>query len=129
MSAERTLARHSDERGHLVSVTSGLDVPFAVRRVFWIYGNADDRARAGHANARTTEILVCVAGACRATLEDAAGVRTHELDRPDKAVIVPPGTWLDLTDFTADCVLLALTDTEYSADDAVTERAALGLSR
>lgn len=128
MSAERTLARHSDDRGHLVAVTSGVDVPFPVRRVFWIYGNTDGRTRAGHANARTTEMLVCVAGACRATLEDAAGARTHALDRPDKAVIVPPATWLDLTDFTADCVLLVLTDTDYSAADAITERAALGLS-
>ena len=128
MSTQRRLARHSDERGHLVAVTSEADVPFAVRRIFWIYGNADGLARAGHANAATTEMLVCVAGACRARLEDATGTRDHLLDRPDRALIVPPATWLDLTDFTVDCVLLVLADTEFSADDAVTERAALGLS-
>lgn len=122
MSALGALVRHSDERGHLVSVTAGAEVPFDIRRVFWIYGNAHGRDRACHASATTTELLVSVAGSCRAVLEDADGVHTVLLDRPDASLLVPPLTWLVLTDFTPDCVLLVLADTEYDPASAIVSR-------
>lgn len=113
------LARHSDARGHLVAVSSGAEVPFEIRRVFWIYGNVDDRMRAGHASATTTELLVSVAGSCRARVDGPAGARTVELDRPDASLLVPPMTWLVLSDFSPDCVLLVLADTDYDPGSAI----------
>ena len=125
MSPLEHLTRHSDARGHLVSLTSQVDVPFVIRRVFWIYGNAAGSDRAGHASTVTTELLVCLAGSCRARTEGPDGEDDVVLDRPDAALLVPPGTWLDLSDFTPDCVLLVLTDTDYRPDATITSRAAL----
>jgi len=122
MSATTPLDRHSDERGHLVTVTAGTDVPFDIRRVFWIYGNASGAPRAGHASRLTTEFLVCVAGACRARLDGPMGVVDVVLDRPDASLLVPPLTWIDLLDFTPDCVLLVLADTPYRPDASITSR-------
>lgn len=124
MSPLAPLPRHSDARGHLVALTGEADVPFVIRRVFWIYGNAAGRDRAGHASTVTTELLVCVSGSCRARIEGPAGEEEVLLDRPDTSLLVPPGTWLDLFDFTPDCVLLVLTDTEYRPDASVTSRTA-----
>ncbi len=126
--AERTLVdlpRYSDERGHLVAVTAGEQVPFAVRRVFWIFGNQRALPRAAHAHPTTTELLVCVAGACRVRMAWAGGQREIVLDRPDASVLVPPMTWLELTDFTPDCVLLVLADTPYDPHSAITDREAI----
>lgn len=113
------LRRHSDARGHLVAVSGDDDVPFAIRRVFWIYGNTDGHSRAGHANALTTEMIVCVAGACQASLFAPDGRAEVTLNRPDAALIVLPMTWLELSDFTPDCILLVLADTEYDAADTI----------
>ena len=117
------LVRHSDARGHLVSLTVGVEVPFAIRRLFYIFGNTAGLPRGGHAHASATQLLISVAGSCRATIEDASGIRTAVLDRPDIGVIVPPMTWIRLTDFTPDCVLLVICDQEYRGE-AITDRAA-----
>ena len=122
MSGARMLPRHSDDRGSLVAVATGEDIPFTIKRVFWIYG---DTTRALAQATRTPPRPKCwcaCAGSCRATLAGADGVREVSLDRPDAAVIVPPMTWLELTDFSADCVLLALADTEYLPEGVITDR-------
>jgi len=117
------LRRYSDDRGHLVAVASDTDVPFDIRRVFWIYGNTAQRPRAGHAHQMLTELIVCVSGRCVATIEDASGVRRVTLDRPDSGVLLPPLTWIDLTDFSTDCVLLVLADGDYNPEGVITDRA------
>lgn len=119
MSELTPLRRNSDARGHLVAVNSGVEVPFAIRRVFWVYENTRGLSRAGHANSAATEMLVAVAGSCRAAVDGPGGTYSVTLDRPDASLIVPPMTWLELSDFTADCVLLVLADTEYDPDDTI----------
>src|SRR3954470_16473578 len=104
MSELTRLDRHSDARGHLVAVTAGVEVPFDIKRVFWIFGNTAGLPRAGHASSTTTELLVTVAGSCRATIDGPAGSHAVTLDRPDDSLLVPPMTWLELSDFSADCV-------------------------
>ena len=129
MSAVSRLDRHSDARGHLVAATAGENVPFEIRRVFWIFGNTGGLPRAGHASTRTTELLISVAGSCRATLDGPSGVHVVTLDRPDDSLLVPPMTWLDLSDFTADCVLLVLADTEYAVENSITSLDSLRAGR
>lgn len=104
---------HSDQRGRLVALTGGGEVPFQIKRVFYIYGNKGGLPRAGHAHEVTTELLVGLHGSCRAVIEDESGRRTVTLDRPDRGFLLEPMTWLELTDFTPDCVLLVLADAEY----------------
>lgn len=122
MSAVAALPRHSDDRGHLVAVTAGVEVPFDIRRVFWIYGNTDGRDRAHHASRRTTELLVSVAGSCLAKLDGPDGTHEITLNRPDLSLLMPPRTWLELSEFTPDCVLLVFADTAYDPDDMITSR-------
>ncbi|WP_457098556.1 sugar 3,4-ketoisomerase [Microbacterium sp. P5_E9] len=129
MSLVDRLDRHSDARGHLVAVTAGENVPFEIRRVFWIFGNTAGLPRAGHASSRTTELLISVAGSCRATLDGPTGVHAVTLDRPDHSLLVPPLTWLELSEFTVDCVLLVLADTEYAADHTITSLDSLRAGR
>lgn len=119
------LPRHSDERGHLVVVEAGADVPFEIRRTFWIFGNVLGLPRAAHAHARTTQMLVCVAGRCRVRLEWDTGSRDVLLAQPDDAVLVPPHTWVDLLEFTPDCVLLVLADRPYDPAGVIADRASI----
>lgn len=117
------LERHSDDRGHLVVVTGERDIPFAIRRVYWIYGNRENRDRASHAHRRSAQLLVPLAGRCRATCEGPEGKTVYDLTDPDRALFTPPMTWLELTDFSADAVLLVVSDIEYDPDDVIVDRA------
>lgn len=119
------LPRHSDDRGHLVCLTGGREAPFEIRRVFYIFGNTAGRDRAGHANRLTSELLVALHGSLRVVVDDGREAESEVvLDRPDRALVVRPMTWLRLTDFSTDCVLLALADTEYDPADRIDHRPA-----
>ena len=67
------LPRHSDDRGHLVALTGSREVPFEIRRVFYIFGNTAGRDRAGHASRVTSELLVALHGSVRAVVADGLG--------------------------------------------------------
>ncbi len=115
------LAPYSDDRGHLVSLSGRIDLPFEIKRVFYIYRNAEGLPRAGHAHLAMTELLISVNGSCLAHIEDRAGQRTIALDRPNRGLVLEPMTWLDLTDFSPDCVLLVLADQGHLPDRAITD--------
>jgi len=120
---EFDLPEHSDARGHLVVATGERDIPFLIRRVFWIHGNTTNMPRAAHGHRRTSQALVCVAGSCRVAWENALGSGSLELTRPDHAVSFPPLTWLELTDFSSDAVLLVLADRAYDPDGVISNHA------
>lgn len=117
------LERHDDARGSLVVLQPPRGIPFDIRRTFWIFGTTPTRPRGGHAARTQHEFLVCVAGRCRIDLASRQGRRSGVLDRPDRGVLVPPGTWIDLTEMSEDCVLLVLSDGPYDPADSVTDRA------
>lgn len=107
------LAIHADERGSLVVAEANRDVPFSIRRVFWVYGVPDGTRRGGHAHKACQQVLVCVAGACRVV----ANGEDYALDEPGKALYVPPGVCLDLEDWRPGTVLLVLCSHYYDEED------------
>lgn len=118
------LSPYSDDRGHLVSLSGRIDLPFEIKRVFYIYRNADGLPRAGHAHPAMTQLLISVHGSCLARIEDRTGQRAIILDSPDRGLVLEPMTWLDLTDFSPDCVLLVLADDAHVPDLAINDLSA-----
>ena len=113
------LRRNSDARGRLVAVKSGVEVPFAIRRVFWVYENTRGLSRAGHANSagtgsagRRRRVVPRSRRRPRGNIQRHAGPPRRLVDRPadDMAGAVQ---------LTADCVLLVLANTEYDPDDTI----------
>ena len=103
----------TDERGSLTVVESGKDIPFEVKRAYWIYGVPEGKERGKHANRVTYQYLVAVKGRVEITLENKEGKRNYVLDRPDKGVLIPPMTWNELLSFSEDAVLLVLSSQPY----------------
>lgn len=109
------LTAHQDERGSLVVAEANRDVPFPIRRVFWVYDVPEWETRGGHAHKACQQVLVCVAGACRVL----ANGHEYYLDDPGKALYVPPGVYLDLDNWRPDTVLLVLCSEHYESEDYV----------
>jgi hypothetical protein len=107
-----TLPYMPDHRGVLTSIESGLDVPFEIRRVFFMRDVRGERG--GHAHRVTHQLLVPVAGSFRVEVSDGTESGSHTMNDPHRGLLLPPMTWVRLTDFTPDAVCLVLADTLYA---------------
>lgn len=106
--------QRGDERGHLVIAEGGKDIPFDIKRVFYIYGSDKDVVRGQHANRRTEFVLINVAGTSKVKVKDGEGNEAiYCLDRPHMGIYLPTMVWKDMYDFSEDSVLLVLASEHY----------------
>ena len=116
------LRRSQDPRGTLVVAEGSRDVPFAIRRVFYMFGMEPGSVRGRHANRVSKMVFVCVAGRCRIKVDDGRKVVEYELADPAQALFTDRMTWKEMYDFGPDCVLLALSDSLYDAGEYISDR-------
>lgn len=113
-------AQRGDDRGHLVVVEGGQDIPFEIKRVFYIYGSQRDVVRGGHANQKTEFVLINVAGTSKVKVRDGEGNEAvFCLNRPHTGIYLPKMTWKDMYDFSEDAVLLVLASEHYDAREYI----------
>ncbi len=105
--------------GFLVAVESERDLPFILKRVFYIYGVPADVARARHANRNSQFVMVCLRGRCCVRTNDGEQQVDYTLDRPDQGLYTGPMVWKEMHAFSADCVLLVMSDCFYDASEYV----------
>ena len=106
-----------DDRGHLVVVEGLKDVPFDIKRVFYIYGSDQDVVRGQHANRKTEFVLINVSGTSKVTTDDGYEKITYNLDEPHMGVYIPEMVWKDMYDFSKDSVLLVLASEHYDGSE------------
>lgn len=113
-------AQHGDERGHLVVVEGMKDIPFEIKRVFYIYGSDADVVRGCHANRRSEFVLINVAGQSKVRVRDGAGNEAvFSINRPHTGLYLPRMVWKAMYDFSPDSVLLVLSNEPYDAAEYI----------
>lgn len=113
-------AQKGDERGHLVIVEGMEDIPFDIKRVFYIYGSDKDVVRGQHANRKSEFVLINVAGTSKVRIKDGKGNEAvYYLNRPHTGIYLPNMVWKDMYDFSEDSVLLCLASTHYDANEYI----------
>jgi dTDP-4-dehydrorhamnose 3,5-epimerase-like enzyme len=108
-----------DERGFLVSIEGIKDVPFDIKRIYYIYGNTENHPRGGHAHISLSQVIICVAGSCKIELDDGENKRIYTLNNQTKGLLVNSLLWRDMYEFSKDCVLVVLTDDVYKKEDYI----------
>lgn len=108
-----------DERGKLVVIEGGRDIPFDIQRVFYIYGSDATVVRGQHANRQSHFVLINVAGQSKVRITDGKEEFVVNLDRPMMGVYIPPMIWKDMYDFSPDSVLLCLASTHYDGGEYI----------
>lgn len=99
--------------GSLVFMEGNAQIPFEIKRVFYVFNASSDSERANHANKNTDFVLICVHGSVRVELDDGTDVQVFHLDSANKGVYIPKMTWMRTFDFENDAVLLALASERY----------------
>jgi dTDP-4-dehydrorhamnose 3,5-epimerase-like enzyme len=113
---------HGDTRGKLSVAELGGALPFPVRRVYWIYGTQPGVSRGFHAHKQLRQLCVCVAGSVRILLFDGRREESIVLDSSAKGLLIGPGLWREMHEFSPDCVLMVFADAEYDETDYMRDR-------
>lgn len=109
-----------DERGHLVIAEGMKDIPFNIKRIFYIYGSDSTVVRGQHANRRSEFVLINVAGTSKVKVKDGKGNEAiFSLNRPHTGIYLPRMVWKDMYDFSEDSVLLCLSSEHYDAEEYI----------
>lgn len=112
--------QHGDERGHLVVVEGENDIPFAIQRMFYIFGSDAEVVRGQHANRKSEFVLINVAGSSRVKVSDGLGnEKIYCLDKPHTGIYLPTMIWKDMYSFSSDSVLLVLASEHYDPNEYI----------
>lgn len=110
---------HGDERGILISLEENLNIPFTIRRCYFMYNLLPGVRRGFHAHKTLQQVLVCVRGSCNILLDDGKEKTVIPLDRPNKGLYITANTWREMFDFSEDAVLMVLADQLYNEEDYI----------
>ena len=108
-------------RGSLTVVESGIDLPFSIARLFYIYGASKDCERGAHAHHETWQSFIAIRGSFSLELTNGRDKQLLQMDQPDRVLTVPPMIWARLYNFTADALCLVLASSLYDPDDYIRE--------
>lgn len=112
--------QRGDERGQMVVVEGMQDVPFEIKRIFYIYGSDAEVVRGKHANRKSQFVLINVSGTSKVKVRDGKGNEAiFCLNRPHTGIYLPKMIWKDMYDFSEDSVLLVLASEHYDPDEYI----------
>ncbi len=110
---------HGDSRGMLVAIEENKDIPFDIKRIYYIYNTKENIARGFHAHRCLKQILICVHGSCKIVLDDGFNRETVVLNDPGEGLYIENDIWREMYDFSSDAVLLVLASELYSEADYI----------
>lgn len=110
---------HSDRKGNITVVENGLTVPFGIKRTYYLYDVPGGESRGGHAHKDLYQLIVAASGSFTVTLDDGKVKRTFLLNRPYQGLMVVPGIWRTLDDFSSGAVCMVLASEGYTENDYI----------
>lgn len=113
------LEEHGDDRGTLIALEQMINVPFEIKRVYYMYNAVPGVRRGFHAHKQLKQILVCVKGSCKILLDDGTDKVEVCLDEPNKGLIIESHLWREMFDFSEDAVLMVLASELYDEADYI----------
>lgn len=108
-----------DKRGQLVSLESNRNIPFEIKRVFYIYGTTEGISRGNHAHRNVEQVLIRMSGSCKVKADNGKTSEIFELNSSDKGLYLGTYVWNTMFDFSPDCVLLVLANDFYENDQYI----------
>ena len=115
-----TLDRHHSQRkGDISVIENGDTIPFDVKRIYYLYDVPGGESRGGHAHKELQQLILAASGSFTVTLDDGKVRRSFTLNRPYQGLLVKPGIWRTLDDFSSGSVCLVLASEKYDAADYI----------
>lgn len=113
------LSRISIRAGSITAVESGKDIPFDIKRVYYLYDVPSGESRGGHAHKELRQLIIAANGSFNIVISDGRTKRTISLNRPNIGLLVVPGIWRELEDFSAGANCVVLASLKYDENDYI----------
>ena len=113
------LDKHHHTKGNITVVENNQTIPFDVQRIYYLYDIPGGESRGGHAHKELRQLIVAASGSFTVTLDDGKVRRSFVLNRPYQGLLVVPGIWRTLDDFSSGAVCLVLASHAYDEDDYI----------
>lgn len=113
------LDKHHHDKGNITVVENNKEVPFDVKRIYYLYDVPGGETRGGHAHKDLRQLIIAASGSFTVTLNDGKVKRTFLLNRPYQGLLVVPGIWRELDDFSSGSVCLVLASHNYDEADYI----------
>ncbi len=110
---------HGDKRGQLIALEEFKDIPFKIRRVYYMYDTADGVIRGQHAHRKLEQILVCIHGSCKIKLDDGKEQKVVPLEKPYEGLYIASNMWREMYDFSSDAVLMVFASELFDEADYI----------
>jgi hypothetical protein len=111
--------KHHSDKGNITVVENGVTLPFDVNRVYYLYDVPGGEDRGGHAHINLRQLIVAVSGSFDVTIDDGKLKRTFTLNRPYVGLLIVPGIWRELSNFSSGSVCLVLASLPYDENDYI----------
>ena len=113
------LPRIQNRAGNITPVYNDKNIPFAIKRVFYLYDIPGGEDRGAHAHKECHQFLIAASGSFEIELDDGVNKRTVALNRPYFGLHIPPGIWAAEKGFSSGAVCLVLTSELYQEEDYI----------
>lgn len=110
---------HGDQRGQLIALEEFKDIPFRIKRVYYMYDTEDGFVRGKHAHKKLEQILVCIHGSCKIKLDNGSETKVVPLEKPYEGLYVANYMWREMFDFSPGAVLLVLASELFDETDYI----------
>jgi dTDP-4-dehydrorhamnose 3,5-epimerase-like enzyme len=110
-----------DERGSLISLESNKNIPFEIKRVYYIFDTKKDVVRGKHAHKNLQQIIIAVSGSCKVLVDNKKDKKIYKLNNPSQGLFIQNNTWREIFEFSSDCVLMVLASEYYDKEDYIFE--------
>ena len=111
--------QHGDERGQLVALEEFKDIPFEIKRVYYMYDTGEGIHRGFHAHKTLKQILICIHGSCKVLLDNGQEKKMVSLEKPYEGLYISHNMWREMYDFSPDAVLMVLASEYYDESDYI----------
>ncbi|MBR1463585.1 MAG: WxcM-like domain-containing protein [Prevotella sp.] len=115
------LPKINDPRGNLTVAEQLKDVPFSIKRAYWVYDVPGGESRGGHAHKRLKQLVIALSGSFHVTLDDGKTRETYLMNHPWQGLLIDTGIWRTLDDFSSGAVCLVLASELFDEDDYIYE--------
>ncbi len=114
-----SLPKIEDERGNLSFIQTGKELPFKIKRVYWIYDVPGGQIRGGHAFKQQDEVIIALSGSFDVIVNNGSNKKSHQLNRSYYGLYVPSGLWRHIENFSTNSVALIVSSTHYDELDYI----------
>lgn len=111
--------QHGDDRGQLVALEENKDIPFSIKRVYYMYDTGEGVRRGFHAHKSLEQILICIHGSCKILMDNGEEKKVVPLEKPYEGLYISNNIWREMYDFSPDAVLMVLASDYYKEEDYI----------